>query len=300
MFFNSLFCNPFKYNLFTSFKKRLKAIKHIEKQDGQIIRYYHKLLLHTGLRYLRFWLILTCIAIASVFIHKGTSKFLDNRNITSYKITQDANVRTKPSLNSDVYKIFNGGKKIDGTDVGEWIEIVEDGQSYYISKSLVKPSASGFILLIKILKFLSDLIYVCIPSIIRVLKHLYAESSIVQVLCIIIGFVILLKLYNKLGRDKYSSIEIALEQICQNCGYFGYIKKTKEFYDTETTQESRITYRTGTSTRRNARGDVLSTETSSIPVSTIVNVHTDAYKINYYCKKCNNNSYKFTFETWES
>ena len=287
------------YNLFSSFKKKLNYKKHFKEQDKQIIKDYHGNLIFYGLCYLKFWLIVLGIIGAVILIYYGTSKYLDNNSISSYKITQDANIRTKPSANSEIYKTLKSGTTLKGKDTGNWIEISEKGKSYYVAKSLTAPSASGIILGAKILRFISSLVPVGIPAIYKYIKNLYANYSVVQIIIIIGCIFILSMVYAKLARDKHYAMEYTLEKICDNCGYFGAIERSEELIDSETNQKTIITHETTTSEMKNKNGVVIGTVENRTPISRIVNVHNDKYRISFFCNKCQNTSYKYRTETWE-
>lgn len=292
--------NPFRYNLFSSFKRRLKNTNHIIEQEPQIKKYYHKQLSFYAIRYCKFCIILSLVIAFSIKLYEGSSKILTERKITSYTITQDANVRVKPTVDSEIYKVLKSGTKVTGNDIGKWIEIKDKEKNYYVSKSLVTPTSSGAVLLIRILNFIFSIIPVWIPRIFGFIKRLYTDYAVVQAIIIVIYFIIIFKFYAMFARDKNNAMEAVFEQICDNCGYFGAIEKTRQKIDSKVTQESRVSYETQTAVQRNTRGDVISTTTSDVPISTIVNVHEDTYKINFYCKKCNCNSYILSTDIWES
>lgn len=303
MFIINLIKNTFRYSLFKSFNKRIKNIKHIKEQEPAIKKYYRKQLSFKFLSYAKFWAIIAAIFLLIYTIYKSTDTFLEKRVVTSYKITQDANLRNSPSTNSKIIKVLKAGERINGDDIGEWIEITSGDEKNYVSKSLVEPFNNGGIVITKILHFISALIVKFIsnfPEFYKMLLEKYNNSAFWQIIIVTILIIIVMKIYSKLASDKAFCMEKTIDQICTVCGTFGYVKISKTLVNSETEQETRVSYETQNETTRNTRGETVLTTTKEVPITRIINVHYDTYKILYSCKKCGQSAYKFRTESWES
>ena len=284
------------HNLFASFKRQLSKKKHHKEQDPQILGYYRKAIISKLIRYAIICGTIIFVIFVLRFALTVSEKKSKNLVVTEFELTQDANVRQEPSTDSNIIRVVKKGSKITGSVNGKWIAIKDKNETHYVSKSLTKPYESNFAVIGNVLIAIIAVIF----KIPKFLSNLYEASFGWRIFFTIIFVIVIFKIYKRLANDKYKIIQSTLNQICDSCGVFGFIKINRELIDSKTEQRTEIEYVNTTSDIKNGRGETIATQEHSTPISRIVNVHKDTYRTNYFCKKCGNTSYSISTETWRS
>ena len=287
------------YNLFESFKKRLGERKHRPEQEKDILRVYRRMLLHCIWMYgKRLGKIAFAIALCLAFLYGG-KKSLGKYKCTTFIIVDDVNLRDAPNLNSNIIRVLHSDERISGVLHGEWLEVKENGNTYYVSKSMVKPHNSGSITLLRWAVSLLNFLTNAVLSIIRFIKDMYHNYETARAIFVFIVSVFFIRIYVKFAKEKHDIIEMVLELLCEKCGYWGLKESKPYIVDENSSIRSKVSYVSTSSDIKNSRGEVVYTCLDTTPVSKIVTVKNITTRTDFECEKCGYKFYKLNSHCYE-
>ena len=279
------------YNLFVSFKKKLCKTKHIPTEEKALLKIYNKSRNKWLLKYARKIGKALVVLVSCALVFFGAKKFLSKYECRTFVITGDVNLRDAPNFKSNVVRVLHSQEKVQGSVNGKWLEVKDNGQTYFVSKSMTKPYNSGSAMLLHWTVTIVELIAKAIVAIATFITLLYKKYEAARAVSILLASVLLFKLYNKLAKEKDEIISAILEKLCPNCGSY-YVKSQGPYEVSESSSlRTKISYIPFSTDTRNSRGDIISTQNGETPVSEIVNVHTVLTRTDFACQKCGHKYY---------
>lgn len=287
------------YNLFESFKNRLRAKKHRPEQEKDILYIYRKMIFHSIWLYIKKTKkIIVAIALCVSFLYIGKN-FLSKYRCTTFIVVNDVNLRDAPNFDSEIIRVLHSDERLKGTLHGEWLEVNESGNTYYVSKSMIKPYNSGSVILLRWTVSVMNFFITAIFSTIKFIKDLYHNYEAARAIYILIISVLLIRIYIFLAKEKHEIIEMVLGLLCEKCGYFG-LKESKPYVvDENSSIASKVSYVSTSSDIKNSRGEVLYTCLDRTPVSKIITVKNITTRTDFICENCGYKFYKLNTYRYE-
>ena len=287
------------YNLFASFKKKLSQTKHIPAEEKEILQAYRKEQAEWLLKYAKKIGKAILVFASCALLFFAAKRLLSTHQAKTFVVLADVNLRDAPNFDSNVVRVLHSQEKLNGSINGKWLEVKEKGNTYYVSKSMVEAYNSGSSTLLRWTLSIIEFIAKAFVWIATFIKNLYTDYETARAITILIASVALLKLYNKLAKEKNKIIKKALDKLCEKCGSI-HVKFDGPYAISESSSlRTKVSYMPFSSRTTNSRGDTISTQSGMTPISKIVTVHTVLTRTDCHCNKCGCNYSKTGHYSYE-